>query len=246
MITSRTVMMRLLRAYALGRFCWRLYLLALATFPKGNPNAELWTAQMAACRRLRRKEFGPHRCKCFISGAAKSNSHLLRFTSGRKLEVIDFLGRVLLTGVEPETYGASKECCDSPWPPIQNATWPEQVFYRKSKLETRNWKLETYSAAFPFTTIPIGSGSPDCIFSLLAKIQCSWPSLLTAGTVSLAGCTKLMGPGWAAPVALRLRPTSCLKSKLAVGSGSSAARTSKAKSRLSATPRWLPSLGSSS
>src|SRR5690348_18479097 len=112
--------------------------LSLATFFKGNPNAEVWAAQMAACSALRRKEFGHHCGECFIFGAAKSNSHLLRFTSGRKLEVIDFWGRVLLTGVQPETYGARKECCDSPWPPIQNATGPEQMFMRNSKLETRN------------------------------------------------------------------------------------------------------------
>ena len=153
--------MRLLRAYALGRFCWRLYLLALATFPKGNPNAELWTAQMAACRRLRRKEFGPHRCKCFISGAAKSNSHLLRFTSGIKLEVIDFWGRVLLTGVQPETYGARKECCDSPWPSIQNATGPEQI--SPAKLETGNSEPTPLLCPAPHHSLNATNVEQNCI-----------------------------------------------------------------------------------
>ena len=64
---------------------------------------------------------------------------------------------------------------------------------RRGILETRNLKL--YCAAFPFTTIPISSGPPVAIFSLLANTQCSWPSLLTAGTVSEAGCTRFMGPG---------------------------------------------------
>jgi hypothetical protein len=35
-------MVRLLSAYAPGRLWRSLYVLALATFPKGNPNAEAW------------------------------------------------------------------------------------------------------------------------------------------------------------------------------------------------------------
>jgi hypothetical protein len=66
--------------------------LSLATFFKGNPNAEVWAAQMAACSALRRKEFGHHCGEYFIFGAAKGNSGLLRFTSGKRAETTDLQG----------------------------------------------------------------------------------------------------------------------------------------------------------
>jgi hypothetical protein len=66
--------------------------LPLATFPKGNPDAEGWAAQMAARSALRRKQFGHHCGECLIFGAAKRNSPLLRFTSGKRAETPDLQG----------------------------------------------------------------------------------------------------------------------------------------------------------
>jgi hypothetical protein len=85
-------MMHLLSAYALGRFCWRLYLLALATFPEGNPCAEVRRKRAGAFSLLREKGLDGHCCKCSVFEAVKSNRHLLRFTSRNRAEAADLQG----------------------------------------------------------------------------------------------------------------------------------------------------------
>jgi hypothetical protein len=65
-------------------------LLALATFAKGNPNAELWGPPAARCSSLHQKKFLIAAANLSFFGGAKSNSRLLRFTSGRKLEINTF------------------------------------------------------------------------------------------------------------------------------------------------------------
>lgn len=116
-------------------------------------------------------------------GGKKCNYDLLRFTSPIDAEFLRFTRSTALNAAEPESYHLEGGV-------LRFAMGADSK--RNSFFTT---KLETYCAAFPFTTIPINNGSPLAIVSLPAKTQCSWPSLLTAGAASEAGCTRFMGPG---------------------------------------------------